>query len=116
MPFDPHHPLFRSHLSRRDMLRKTSTGLGMLALSALMADPVYAALAGAKPDGPQAPKNPHFAPKVKNVIFCYLSGGLSQVDSFDPKPPLDREAGEPMPFQTERTMFNEDGNIFPSPW
>ncbi len=116
MPFDPHHPLFRSHLSRRDMLRKTSTGFGMLALSALIADPVYAALAGAKPDGPQAPKNPHFAPKVKNVIFCYLSGGLSQVDSFDPKPRLDREAGEPMPFQTERTMFNQDGNIFPSPW
>ncbi|HIE94097.1 MAG TPA: DUF1501 domain-containing protein, partial [Acidobacteria bacterium] len=45
-----------------------------------------------------------------------MSGGLSHIDSFDPKPRLAAEAGRPMPFQTERTMFNEDGNILPSPW
>ena len=116
MPFDAHHLQFRPYLSRREMLRKTSTGFGMLALSALMADPAYAGLGKSSPDRPLAPKSPHFAPKVKNVILCYLAGGLSQVDSFDPKPRLDREAGKPMPFKTERTMFNEDGNIFPSPW
>ena len=116
MPFDAHHLQFRPYLSRREMLRKTSTGFGMLALSALMADPAYAGLGKSIPDRPLAPKSPHFAPKVKNVILCYLAGGLSQVDSFDPKPRLDREAGKPMPFKTERTMFNEDGNIFPSPW
>ncbi|MEE8141929.1 MAG: DUF1501 domain-containing protein, partial [Planctomycetota bacterium] len=116
MPFDPHHFRFRPYLTRREMLRKTSTGFGMLALSALMADPAYAALGKSSADGPLGPRSPHFAPKVKNVILCYLSGGLSQVDSFDPKPRLAREAGKPMPFKTERTMFNEDGNIFPSPW
>ena len=116
MPFYPHHFRFKPHLTRREMLRKTSTGFGMLALSALMADPAYAGLGKSSADGPLAPRSPHFAPQVKNVILCYLSGGLSQVDSFDPKPRLDREAGKPMPFKTERTMFNEDGNIFPSPW
>jgi len=116
MPFNPHHFQFRPYLTRREMLRKTSTGFGMLALSALMADPAYAGPGKSAEDRPLAPRSPHFAPKVKNVILCYLSGGLSQVDSFDPKPRLEREAGKPMPFKTERTMFNEDGNIFPSPW
>ena len=45
-----------------------------------------------------------------------MSGGVSHIDSFDPKPRLAKEAGQPMPFPTERTMFNQDGNIFPSPW
>ena len=98
------------------MLRRTSTGFGMLALSALMADPAYAGLVPAPPENPLAPKPGHHQPRVRNVIFCYLSGGLSHVDSFDPKPRLDKEAGEPMPFKTERTMFNMDGNIMPSPW
>jgi hypothetical protein len=97
------------------MLQRTSIGFGMLALRALMADPAYAG-ASSQADGPLAPKPPDFEPKVKNVILCYLSGGLSHVDSFDPKPRLANEAGRPMPFKTERTMFNQDGNIFPSPW
>ncbi len=118
----PHHhqPRF---VSRREMLRHTSTGFGYLALSALMAHRSYAGVAsqttGAEnvvSDGPLAAKAPDFEPRVKNVIFCYLSGGLSHIDSFDPKPRLAREAGEPMPFETDRTMFNQDGNIFPSPW
>ncbi len=106
----------QSFPTRREMLRHTSTGFGFLALSALMSDPAYAGLAQSAGDGPLAAKTPHFAPKVKNVIFCYMSGGLSHIDSFDPKPRLAAEAGQPMPFQTERTMFNEDGNILPSPW
>ena len=97
------------------MLRRTSTGFGFLALSALMADRAYGGLAQ-EPAGPLAAREPHFTPKVKNVIFCYMSGGLSHIDSFDPKPRLAAEAGRPMPFQTERTMFNQDGNILPSPW
>ena len=118
MPPVPHYtsPPFPPGFSRREMLRRTSTGFGMLALSALMADPAYAGLAPSSPKNPLSPRRGHHQPRVKNVIFCYLSGGLSQIDSFDPKPRLDKEAGEPMPFKTERTMFNLDGNIFPSPW
>jgi hypothetical protein len=59
---------------------------------------------------------PHFAPRAKSVIFCYMSGGVSHIDSFDPKPRLTKEAGRPMPFPIERTMFNQNGNIMPSPW
>ena len=117
MCLDPRrHPAPRPFPTRREMLRQTSTGFGLLALSALMADASYAGLAQEAVDGPLAAKPPHFPPKVKNVIFCYMSGGLSHVDSFDPKPRLAAEAGRPMPFQTERTMFNQDGNIWPSPW
>jgi hypothetical protein len=63
-----------------------------------------------------AARKPHFAPRAKNVIFCYMSGGVSHIDSFDPKPRLTKEAGQPMPFPIERTMFNQNGNIMPSPW
>ena len=115
LPLGP-TPRFHPGFSRREMLRRTSTGFGMLALSALMADPAYAGLVPDRRENPLAPKPSHHQPRVRNVIFCYLSGGLSHVDSFDPKPRLDKEAGDPMPFRTERTMFNMDGNILPSPW
>ena len=58
----------------------------------------------------------HARPRAKNVIFCYMSGGVSDLDSFDPKPMLDRYAGQPMPVKIERTQFNNNGNIFPSPF
>ena len=111
MQRNPNHPPWRVPLSRREMLRQTSVGFGLTALAGLMADPSYASSTGGG-----AAQVPHFAPKVKNVIFAYMSGGLSHIDSFDPKPRLQKEAGEPMPFETARTMFNQDGNIWPSPW
>lgn len=88
-------------LTRRQMLRDASMGFGTLALSAML-----------KAEEPK----PHFTPRAKNVIFCYMSGGVSHIDSFDPKPRLAKEAGRPMPFAVERTMFNDNGNIMPSPW
>jgi hypothetical protein len=102
----------RGKFTRREMLSRSSMGFGLLALAGLM-DKDARANGRA---GPFAPRPPHFAPKVKSVIFCYMSGGVSHVDSFDPKPRLTREAGKPMPMPVERTMFNDNGNIFPSPW
>src|SRR3984893_1440576 len=66
-------------ISRRDALKYASSGFGLIALSALMADKAYADLA-----------TPHVRldPKVKNVIFCFMPGGVSHVDTFDPKPKL----------------------------
>lgn len=93
-------------LTRRDALAKCSTGFGLVALSGLLHKQAQAAKIGV----------PHFAPRAKNVIFCYMSGGVSHLDSFDPKPRLAREAGQPMPMKVERTMFNQNGNIFPSPF
>ena len=95
--------------TRREMLRSASTGFGVLAAAALLAEDTRSA-------EPSGSRRPHYGAKAKNVIFCYMSGGMSHVDTFDPKPRLAKEAGDPMPFKTERTMFNQDGNIFPSPW
>jgi Protein of unknown function (DUF1501) len=87
--------------SRRQMLRRISTGFGMLALQGL---------AGARESGAM------FRPRAKSVIFCYMSGGVSHVDSFDPKPELRRRHGQPMPVPVQRTVFNDNGNIMGSPW
>lgn len=95
-------PLF----SRREMLARSSTGFGMMALAGLMGEEARG----------QALAKPHHPPQVDSVIFCYMSGGVSHIDSFDPKPRLQAEAGRPMPFPIERTMFNQNGNIMPSPW
>lgn len=61
-------------------------------------------------------KPTHFAPKALSVIFLYMDGGVSQVDSFDPKPRLKEEHGKPFPAKIEPTQFNNIGNTLASPW
>jgi hypothetical protein len=90
-------------MNRRQMLSTCSTGFGMLALQGLSGQN-------------QLFPKPHFTPKAKNVIFCYMSGGVSHVDTFDPKPKLLEFAGKPIPVKVERTQFNNNGNVFPSPF
>jgi len=99
-------------LTRRQMLAGTSTGFGLLALQALMSDPVF----GAVTKRDTATVKPNRIPKAKHVIFCYMSGGVSHVDSFDPKPRLKRDHGKPMPVPVERTQFNNNGNVMASPF
>jgi hypothetical protein len=82
-----------------------------VALANLLPAPAQAApVAGAA-----LPKLHHPA-KAKNVIFCFMSGGVSHVDSFDPKPRLQQDHGKPMPVKVERTQFNNNGNIMASPF
>jgi hypothetical protein len=64
----------------------------------------------------ESTKTPHHKPKAKAVILCYMSGGFSHVDSFDPKPMLDKMHGKKMPVAVRRTQFDNNGNIFKSPW
>ena len=90
-------------MNRRQMLSKSSTGFGLLALQGLIGQS-------------QVIASPHYTPRAKSVIFCYMSGGVSHVDTFDPKPKLQEMAGKPMPVKVERTQFNNNGNIFPSPF
>ncbi len=94
--------LNRPLLSRREMLLRASTGFGLTAFAGLAAE--------------SSAKKPHFKPKIKTVIFCFMSGGVSHVDSFDPKPRLVRDAGKPMPMPVKPTMFNDVKGIMPSPW
>ena len=77
--------------SRRGMLHASSTGFGWLAFSAL-----------AKQAGLRAAWEPHFPPKARTVIFLFMDGGVSHVDSFDPKPSLDKYAGQPYPADKNR--------------
>ena len=96
----------RDILTRREMLAQCSTGFGMLALQGLMANSSFAGTA----------RRSHFKPRAKHVILCYMSGGVSQVDSFDPKPKLRELHGKPMPVKIERTQFNNNGNVMASPF
>ncbi|VTU00769.1 sulfatase : Uncharacterized protein OS=Singulisphaera acidiphila (strain ATCC BAA-1392 / DSM 18658 / VKM B-2454 / MOB10) GN=Sinac_1211 PE=4 SV=1: DUF1501 [Gemmataceae bacterium] len=108
------------HLSRRDMLTRTANGFGAAALAALLADDGRASEDRQdKPGGsadPFAPKKPQFPAKAKSVIVLFMDGGVSQVDSFDPKPMLDKFNGKPFPAKTEPTQFNNVGNTLGSPW
>src|SRR5579871_5310789 len=70
--------------SRRELLRTSANGFGLVALAGLMADDLRAAPSAGVVARPQ----PHFKPRARNVIFCFMDGGVSHVDSFDPKPKL----------------------------
>ena len=93
-------------LSRRELLRVSSAGFGSLALSGLL---------GAS-DSPLAVKQPQFQPKAKRVIFLFMHGGPSQVDTFDYKPLLKRDHGKPLPFKRPKVVSSETFNLLQSPW
>jgi hypothetical protein len=97
------------------MLSRCANGFGAAALTALMVDKSYAGTV-ASGTGPFAPRQPHFEPKARNVIFLYMDGGPSQVDTFDPKPRLQAESGQPFKMKMEPTQFNNNGNTLGSPW
>lgn len=98
-------------LSRRAMLQQAACGFGGVALSALLGQEVTAKDVDAYPLG-----KPHFAPKVKSVIFLYMDGGPSQVDTWDPKELLTLQNGKPFSAKREPTQFNNAGNTLASPW
>ncbi|MEX2560525.1 MAG: DUF1501 domain-containing protein [Pirellulales bacterium] len=81
---------------RREFLLRSGGGLGALALAALTGGRGPRAEAAAT-SSPYAAKAPHFAPRATSVIWCFLDGGPSHIDLFDPKPELDRLAGQPLP-------------------
>jgi hypothetical protein len=83
----------RQAKSRRDFLRNAGSGLGAFALASMLDQDGW----GATAVDPLAPKKPHFKPKAKSVIWLFMEGGPSHIDLFDPKPELERLAGQPMP-------------------
>ncbi len=97
-------------LSRRALLARSGMGLGALALGDLLGGPGQAAVGN-----PLLPKEPHFPVKAKHVIHLFMNGGPSQVDTFDPKPELQKRGGEELPdgnLKTERPT----GALYPSPY
>jgi uncharacterized protein DUF1501 len=102
-------------LTRRELLGRMGNGFAALGLAGLMAD--VGLLSGSAEAStlltPLAPKKPHFPAKAKRVIFLFMNGGPSHVDTFDPKPALEKYAGKRLPMENLPTE-RKTGNAFPS--
>jgi hypothetical protein len=111
-------------MTRRQALRQTGTGLGMLGLAALLNDAGLLGIASAGAPGassatparnPLAPRTAHFPARAKHIIHIYLNGGPSQVDTFDPKPLLRKYEGKMLP-QGNLSTERKTGTALPSPF
>ena len=96
--------------SRRQMLQRSAVGFGAVALDALLGGS-----AGGAERGP-AEKAPHFAPRARRVIFLFMKGGPSHLDTFDPKPQLQKDNGKELPFAKPRVQFGATTKLLASPW
>src|SRR5436190_22457256 len=92
-------------MTRRRLLQQSALGFGSLALTSLVAA-----------DETLVPRNPHITPRAKRVLFLFMKGGPSHVDTFDPKPLLDRDHGKPYPGTKPRVQFAQTGTLLKSPW
>ncbi|MCA9101294.1 MAG: DUF1501 domain-containing protein [Planctomycetales bacterium] len=99
-----------TRLSRRHMLCRSALGFGSLAAASLLADASPAAASSSVAHAP------HFPPRARRVIFLFMKGGPSHIDTFEPKPLLDRDDGKPLPFDKPRVQFAPTGNLLRSPW
>jgi hypothetical protein len=96
-------------ISRRELFQRAGGGIGALAASEL--------IARAATLGPLSPKQPHFPAKVKSVISVFCYGGVSHIDTFDPKPELAKRVGEAMTGKGEVVVSQgHPGGLLPSPW
>src|SRR5207253_6030629 len=107
--------------NRRQMLCKIGGGFGALRLATMLADggllaPNAKAAESLRPDNPLAPKPPHFAPRAKRVIFLFMNGVPSQVDTFDPKPALEKYKGTRPDVISKGTDRAKGGGLLPSPF
>lgn len=99
-------------LTRRELLRRSGGGFGAMALTALLADDVAADSKSMAMPGPLSVKPTQFAAKAKRVIFLFMPGGPSQVDTFDPKPRLTQDDGKPSP----KLYLGQQRTLLASPW
>ena len=104
-------PVSAPRLSRRRALDRMGAGFGALALRSLLAEE-------AAGQDPLVVREPHFRPKAKRVIMLFMFGGPSHIDTFDPKPVLNREHGQPLPFARPRIVSfpRRAGNLIGSPF
>ncbi len=105
---NPYRGHFQPPVSRRDFLARAGCGFGALALQSLLLEDGLTASsghAGETPSAdPHAPRASHFRGGAKSVIFLFMDGGPSHIDTFDPKPMVNKHAGEPMPQSIERVI------------
>jgi hypothetical protein len=101
--------------NRRRMLQAFAGGFGMLGLASVLADEARAE-GDAAPADPLAVRPPMYPARAKRVIFLFMSGGPSHIDLFDPKPRLDRDNGNPLPFEKPKLERTKTGNLLRSPF
>src|SRR6266850_2362892 len=103
-------------ITRREALCRMGSGFGMMAFAGLVGESLARAQNVASVQSAKWPKGGvHHAARAKHVIFLYMNGGLSQVDSFDPKPMLDKYHGQPLPGETILTE-RKTGALLRSPF
>lgn len=102
-----------TRLNRRGLLRETAVGFGSLALAGMLHDEQLRA-------GPTRSdlrvRPPHFPAKAKRIIFLFMHGGPSQVDTFDYKPQLQKDDDKPLPFNKPRVVSSKTGRLLKSPF
>jgi len=101
---------------RRLLLKTSAVGFGHLALTAMLGQEAIADQKQIVSSNPLAPKEPHFPPRAKRIVFLFMKGGPSHVDTFDPKPMLSKHDGTPPPFDLPKVTFAKQGNLLKSPW
>ena len=106
---------FHQPLSRREMLRRSGVGFGNLALLGLLAQSGRVLGGGLSPNS-LVVRPPMFPARAKRVIFLFMHGGPSHVDTFDYKPLLVRDSGKPLPFAKPRVQFAQTGSLRKSSW
>ncbi len=102
--------------ARRQLLKHTALGFGHLALTSMLAETSAANTQSPHTRNPLAPKPPHFGPRARRVIFLFMKGGPSHVDTFDYKPQLQQDDGKELPFAKPRVQFAPTGKLLRSPW
>jgi len=103
-------------IDRRQLLQSCGAGFGAIALHEMLARSAVAN-AGSRSDGSKLSRySQHFPARAKRVIFLFMHGGPSHVDTFDYKPLLEKHHGEPLPFDKPRIQFAKTGNLLRSPW
>ena len=100
------HSIMTSY-SRREMLKSSAMGFGALALADILQRQAI---------GASALEGLHFPARAKRVIFLFMHGGPSAIDTFDYKPLLKRDHGKPLPFDKPRVQFAQTGNLLQSPF
>ena len=98
--------------TRREMLKRCGCGFGYLAFTSMFAAIARTALA----ENPLALRNPHFTPKARRVIFLFMHGGPSHIDTFDPKPALQRDEGKTLPTGFVKGFLDPAAKLLPSPF
>jgi hypothetical protein len=110
----PHQPLQATGLTRRDLLRRGGMGFGLLGLASVLAsdDRLGSAVrADTASINPLAPRKPHFPGKARQIVHLFMNGGPSHVDTFDPKPALDKFHAKPLPNPNLRTERKTAGAL-----